>query len=230
LWFTEAGVDEVQVLDTTNNQISATVSVGASPNQLLFTPDGFLVLVVSQSPGELALLDPATNTNIASVKVGDLPYWIAAAGAGQSAYVTNEGSDDVSVVDLTTDTLSDTISVGSAPHEIVIQSIASAEQPQPTPVVPEAPTAPAAPAAGTTDASITDFAFNPAALTVASGQSITWTNMDPDEHTTTSDSPGWDSGPLPQGTSFTTTLNAPGTYLYHCNIHPFMHGTVIVAG
>jgi len=49
------------------------------------------------------------------------------------------------------------------------------------------------------------------------------------QHTTTSDSPGWDSGPLSPGAAFTRTFNTPGTYAYHCNIHTFMHGTVIVS-
>jgi plastocyanin len=30
------------------------------------------------------------------------------------------------------------------------------------------------------------------------------------------------------GATFTTTFTTPGTFAYHCNIHPFMHGTVIV--
>jgi YVTN family beta-propeller protein len=210
LWFTEAGVDEVQVLDPTNNEISATIPVGASPHHPLFTPDGQLGLVVSQGPGELWLLDPATDTSIDTIKVGDMPHWIAVAADGQTAYVTNELSNDLSIVDLTSATVTDTISVGNAPRKIVVQT--------------------GAPAVSTTTATISQFAFNPASLTVASGQSVTWTNSDPVQHTTTSDTPGWNSGPLSAGDAFTMTFATPGTYAYHCSIHPFMHGTVIVTG
>ena len=31
-----------------------------------------------------------------------------------------------------------------------------------------------------------------------------------------------------QSSSFTVTLDQPGTYTYHCSIHPFMTGTVVV--
>ncbi len=209
LWFTEAGVDEVQVLDPTNNEVMATIPVGASPHHPLFTPNGQLGLVVSQGPGELWLLDPATDTSTATVKVGDMPHWIATTPDGQTAYVTNESSNDLSVVDLTTATVIDTIPVGDAPRKIVVQR--------------------AAPRASATSATIAQFAFSPATVSVASGQSVTWTNADPVQHTATSDSPGWDSGPLSPDGTFTTTFTTPGTYAYHCNIHPFMHGTVIVS-
>jgi YVTN family beta-propeller protein len=208
LWFTEAGVDEVQVLDPSSNAVTTTIPVGASPHHPLFTSQGQLGLVVSQGPGELWLLDPATDTSIETVKVGSMPHWIATTPDGQAAYVTDESSNDVSVVDLTTAAVTNTIPVGNAPRKIAVQSTA--------------------PEATTGAVSIAQFAFQPATLTVASGQSVTWTNADPVQHTTTSDSPGWDSGPLSPGATFTMTFTTPGTYAYHCSIHPFIHGTVIV--
>jgi YVTN family beta-propeller protein len=236
LWFTEAGVDEVQVLDPTDNQITTTIPVGASPHHPLFTPDGQLGMVVSQGPGELWLLDPATDTSIDTVKVGDMPHWIATTSDGQAAYVTNEASNDVSVVDLTTATVTATFPVGNAPRKIVIQSAIPAVAPQPTPVPRTAPTQPAAgptqPAAAPPSAqasvSIAQFAYVPATITISADQSITWTNNDPVAHTSTSDNPSWDSQALSPGASFSTTLTTPGTYPYHCGIHPFMHGTVVV--
>jgi len=44
----------------------------------------------------------------------------------------------------------------------------------------------------------------------------------------TSDDGAWDSGPLQPGESFSVALDQPGAYAYHCSIHPFMHGTVVV--
>jgi YVTN family beta-propeller protein len=241
LWFTEAGVDEVQILDPTSNQITTTIPVGASPHHPLFTPDGQLGMVVSQGPGELWLLDPAADTSIDTLKVGDMPHWIAATSDGQTAYVTNEGSNDVSVVDLTTATITDTFPVGNAPRKIIIQSGIPAAAPQPAPGAVTQPAAapttkPAAaptqvavsPPVAETSVSIAKFAFVPANISISAGQSITWTNNDPVAHTTTSDSPGWDSKALSPGANFSTTLTTPGTYAYHCSIHPFIRGTVVV--
>jgi YVTN family beta-propeller protein len=231
LWFTQAGVDDVQVLDPATGTIVASIPVGAGPNDVLFTPTGQLGLVVSQDAGELTLLDPFTGVDFATVTVGALPSWAAVTFDGLTAYVTDQGSNQVSVVDLTTAMVTDTVTIGAAPGEIVVQTAPIAVLPQATPVpVPQvSPTTPAAPPpAATVNASIANFAFPPT-LTVAVQGSVTWTNMDPDLHTTTSDMPGWDSGPMSQGDTFTTTFAQPGTYFYHCDFHSFMHGTVIVS-
>jgi YVTN family beta-propeller protein len=226
LWFTEAGVDAVQVLDPATNAITSTIAVGAGPDHVMFT--SALGLVASQDAGELALLDPGTGTNLATVLVGSLPHWIAATADGLTAFVTNQGSNDVSMVDLTTATVTATIPIGFAPFEIVIQSgplVTPPAAPVPVPVP-----APAPPPQAMGSVSMVNLAFSPPTMTVAVGGSVTWTNMDPPElHTTTSDLPGWDSGLMSQGDTFTMTFNDSGTFDYHCNTHSFMHGMVIVS-
>lgn len=43
--------------------------------------------------------------------------------------------------------------------------------------------------------------------------------------------PLWDSGPLAPGESFSSTFDAPGTYIYRCGFHPLaMRATVVVQG
>ncbi len=75
---------------------------------------------------------------------------------------------------------------------------------------------------------IQNFAFSPASITVAAGSTVMWTNKDAVAHTTTSDAPGWDSGPLAQNASFSQTFNTKGTFSYHCKIHPNMVASVTV--
>jgi plastocyanin len=78
--------------------------------------------------------------------------------------------------------------------------------------------------------SITDFQFTPATVTIHAGDSVTWTNNSAagTPHTSTSDNGAWDSGTINPGSSFTHTFATAGTFTYHCNFHPQMHGTVIV--
>jgi plastocyanin len=71
-------------------------------------------------------------------------------------------------------------------------------------------------------------AFAPDALTVAAGTTVTWTNTDSIPHTSTSDAKGWDSGIVGPGQQYSVSLQTPGTYSYHCTIHPGMVGTVVV--
>jgi len=92
-------------------------------------------------------------------------------------------------------------------------------------------TGPATPAAGPGSVSINNFAFSPQQITVSQGTTVTWTNQDSVAHTVVSDAgaPGtFSSDPLSQGSSFTFTFTKPGTYTYHCSIHPSMTGTVTV--
>jgi plastocyanin len=88
---------------------------------------------------------------------------------------------------------------------------------------------PAAPGGNTI--SIKNFAFEPSTLTVKAGTTVTWVNNDGASHTIVSDtgSPvSFSSDPFATGASYTFTFTQPGTYPYHCSIHPAMKGEIIV--
>ena len=80
----------------------------------------------------------------------------------------------------------------------------------------------------TVHVNIQNLAFGPARLVVSPGTQIIWTNQDGFQHTTTSDRGLWDSGPINSGAHFEHLFKMVGTFTYHCTVHPFMHGTVIV--
>jgi plastocyanin len=75
---------------------------------------------------------------------------------------------------------------------------------------------------------ISNYSFSPARLTVKVGGTVTWTNQDSMSHSATADDNSFDTGLLGQGKSGTATFNKAGTYTYHCSVHPYMHGTIIV--
>ncbi|HVV77371.1 MAG TPA: cupredoxin domain-containing protein [Mycobacteriales bacterium] len=74
---------------------------------------------------------------------------------------------------------------------------------------------------------ISGFAFHPSTLTVPAGSKVTFVNQDDTTHTATG-SGSFDSGNLNHGQSYTYTFSKPGTYHYICNIHQYMHATVVV--
>jgi len=76
--------------------------------------------------------------------------------------------------------------------------------------------------------SLGNRAYNPDDVAVAVGTTVTWTNSDSIAHTSTSDANGWNSGIVAPGGRFSFTFQAPGTFSYHCTIHPGMVGTVVV--
>jgi plastocyanin len=72
-------------------------------------------------------------------------------------------------------------------------------------------------------------AFVPPQIRVSSGGSIvSWTNEDSTEHTVTADDGSFDAGPISPGDTFENAFDSPGDFGYHCAIHPFMTGVVIV--
>ena len=71
------------------------------------------------------------------------------------------------------------------------------------------------------------YLFDPAAITVPAGTTVTWTNNDQFTHTVTFD--GEDAQQMAPGESTTHDFTTPGTYHYVCSLHPQnMQGTVLV--
>ncbi len=75
---------------------------------------------------------------------------------------------------------------------------------------------------------ISDFKFTPGTLTIHVGDTVTWTNNGPTEHTATADNGSFNTGTLKKGQSASHTFTKAGTFAYICAIHPFMKGTIVV--
>ena len=77
--------------------------------------------------------------------------------------------------------------------------------------------------------SIANFAFAPAEITIAPGESVSWTNDDGAPHGLEYDDGAKGIDPLLPGASFSRRFDQPGTYNYNCSVHPYMTGRVTVA-
>ena len=84
------------------------------------------------------------------------------------------------------------------------------------------------PAEETDTIEISDFKFDPEAVTVEAGTEISWTNSDEAPHTATADDGSFDTGTLDLDDEGTAKFDEPGTYSYYCRFHAFMKGTVEV--
>ncbi|MBW3657059.1 MAG: cupredoxin domain-containing protein [Actinobacteria bacterium] len=75
---------------------------------------------------------------------------------------------------------------------------------------------------------VVDSAYEPATLRIDPGDEVTWTWASTKAHTVTSDTGLFDSGQR-SGGSFSWPFPDPGTYAYHCQLHPStMRGTIQV--
>jgi plastocyanin len=75
---------------------------------------------------------------------------------------------------------------------------------------------------------IADFSFSPATTTVHVGDTVSWSNDGPSSHTATAQDGSFNTGVLQKGAGASHTFGRPGTFSYFCQIHPFMHGTIVV--
>jgi len=84
-------------------------------------------------------------------------------------------------------------------------------------------------AQSTAGVTVQGYAFSPNTITVVIGvnNTVTWTNQDPVAHRVTADDQSW-GGSLAAGATYTHTFSAVGIYSYHCSIHTYMKGIVIV--
>ena len=77
---------------------------------------------------------------------------------------------------------------------------------------------------------ISNLAFDPNSIAISAGTEVTWTNQEAAAHTVTSDDGNFaSSGNLGQNDTYSVTFSNPGTYMYHCSLHPSMTGTVTVS-
>jgi LPXTG-motif cell wall-anchored protein len=82
--------------------------------------------------------------------------------------------------------------------------------------------------AGDPGVTIADFHFSPATTTIHVGDTITWSNNGPSSHTATAGNGTFNTGILKKGQSASHTFSQAGTFAYVCQIHSFMHGTIVV--
>lgn len=84
-------------------------------------------------------------------------------------------------------------------------------------------------AAAIHDVTIEANTFQPADVTIAPGDSVTWTNRDAERHDATAADESWGTGNIFTNSSRSVTFATVGIYRYHCTIHPTMEGRVTVS-
>jgi YVTN family beta-propeller protein/probable HAF family extracellular repeat protein len=115
-----ASSNNVSVIDTATHTVTATLTVGATPDGVAITPNGAFAYVTNRDANNVSVIDTATHAITATVMVQNLPRRIAIAPNGAFAYVTNAFSDTVSVINIATNTVTATVPVGSIPVGVAI--------------------------------------------------------------------------------------------------------------
>jgi plastocyanin len=75
-------------------------------------------------------------------------------------------------------------------------------------------------ATATVNVTIKDFKYSPQPVQAKVGDVVAWTNNDSAPHSATMDDGSCDTDSIASGATAMLTFTAPGTYTYHCKIHP----------
>jgi YVTN family beta-propeller protein len=110
--------NNVSVISTATNTVTATVPVGGGPIGVSITPNGLYVYVANSIGNTVSVISTATNTVTATVPVGDFPVDVSITPNGFYAYVTNYLSKNVSVISTATNTVTATDPVGRGPDGV----------------------------------------------------------------------------------------------------------------
>ena len=92
-------------------------------------------------------------------------------------------------------------------------------------------TTPITPSTGSGDSGSTVVVQNYAfpAISAAPGATLQLVDRDDEPHTVTADDGSFKAGPFnPKTPGSLVTPSKPGSYAFHCEIHPTMHGTLVV--
>lgn len=72
------------------------------------------------------------------------------------------------------------------------------------------------------------YSFFPTQTTLPAGSVIDFMNLSSVAHTATSDTGAFDTGVMAPNAIVSITFSRPGTYPFHCSIHPNMHATIVI--
>jgi len=86
---------------------------------------------------------------------------------------------------------------------------------------------PTAAASASKTVSIVSFAFKPGTVKVKRGARVTFANTSNTTHTATR-AGSFDTKGIASGKSKAVQFNKRGSFAYHCKIHPFMKGKIVV--
>lgn len=92
-----------------------------------------------------------------------------------------------------------------------------------------AETTPTTAATGSSDSTVVVQNYTFPAVSTTAGTTLTLVDKDDEQHTMTADDGSFKGGPFNNKAPGTLVApSKPGSYPFHCEIHPTMHGTLVV--
>jgi YVTN family beta-propeller protein len=112
----------VSVINTSNNTVVATVTVGTKPDGVVVSPDGSRVYVPNNGSDSVSVINTLNNTVVDTVTGLSGPLGVAVSPDGSRVYVSNYTGGSVSVINTSNNTVVATVTVGTKPSAVAVSS------------------------------------------------------------------------------------------------------------
>jgi len=106
------GVDSLQLVNGSSNQVVETVGVGTYPDGVAVDPQSGTVYVANMLNDSVSVVDPQSGSVVRTLNVGVHPGDVAYDQTMGDIFVANEGNNSISVIGAATNTLVSNIRVG----------------------------------------------------------------------------------------------------------------------
>ena len=112
--------DNVSVINTLTNTVTATIPVGNNPLGVAVSPDGTKVYVTNKFDQTVSVINTATNTVTATIPVNFDPFSLAVSPDGTRVYVANPLANDVTIINAINNTVIGNVPVGNNPQQAAV--------------------------------------------------------------------------------------------------------------
>ena len=115
---TNAGDNNVTVVDLASDAATAIIPTGAYPHGQRMSPDGKELYVADVEDGSVSVLDPIGLKELARIPVGIAPVQVGFTPDGRRVYVSLRDENRVAVIDSVTRQIVAKVDVGSGPIQV----------------------------------------------------------------------------------------------------------------
>lgn len=115
LYVTNIQSDNISVISTATNTVTAVIGLNTLPYALTISPDGSRLYVVEPDSSNVAVINTVTDTVAANIRVGLSPAGVSVSPDGATLYVANTGSNNVSVINTSTNAVTGVVNTGNGP-------------------------------------------------------------------------------------------------------------------
>ncbi|MCB0280567.1 MAG: YncE family protein, partial [Calditrichaeota bacterium] len=113
----------IQIIDTDQKTVSATIDLGERPYRVRFSPDGKLVIATLTNRNEIAFIDAKSRKEIKRIKTESYPLGVIISKDSKLAYVTAVQNDCVLKIDLTEFKIMQKAVAGAGPDGVALTGI-----------------------------------------------------------------------------------------------------------